>query len=224
MMKKIRILVADDHAVVREGVRQLMGNQSDLEIVGEAEDGKVVIDKAKDLQPDVVILDIAMPHMSGLEAINIIKAGVPGAKVVIFSMFKKDAYVYQALRSGASGYVLKTASSADLLEAVRLAAKGQYFLCSEINAEIIKKFLKDDDKSSPKNSEYDLLSDREQQIFRLVIEGNSTKQIADILCVSPKTVEKHRSNIIKKLGISDPIAMMKYAIKLGIVDPELWAD
>ncbi|RJQ50459.1 MAG: DNA-binding response regulator [Desulfobacteraceae bacterium] len=223
-MKKMRILVADDHSVVREGVRQLLKNQPDMEIAGEAQDGREVLERAKALKPDVTILDIAMPHLSGLETVRLIREAVPTTRIVIFSMFKKEAYIYRALRAGAMGYVLKTAPGLDVVDAVRMAYHDQYFLCSEINAEVIKKFLQDEEKKAPETGEYGLLTDREQQIFRLVVEGNSTKQIADILCVSPKTVEKHRSNIIKKLGIHDSIAMMKYAIRIGIVDPELWTD
>ena len=219
----MRILVADDHAIVREGLRQLLNNQRDMEVVGEAEDGLEAIKKAKSLRPDVTVLDIAMPRLSGLEAVRLIKEAVPNTQIVVLSMYKKEAYVHQVLASGALGYVLKASPSSDVLEAIRAVYRGEYFLSSKIRAEVIGTYL-ESRREKPAVRGYDLLSDREQQVFRLIVEGNSTNQIADVLCVSPKTVEKHRANVMKKLDIHDVVAMVKYAIKIGIVDPELWED
>jgi len=219
----MRILVADDHAIVREGLRQLLNNQRDMEVVGEAEDGLEAIKKAKSLRPDVTVLDIAMPRLSGLEAVRLIKEAVPNTQIVVLSMHKKEAYVHQVLASGALGYVLKASPSSDVLEAIRAVYRGEYFLSSKIRAEVIGTYL-ESRREKPAVRGYDLLSDREQQVFRLIVEGNSTNQIADVLCVSPKTVEKHRANVMKKLGIHDVVAMVKYAIKIGIIDPELWED
>ncbi len=219
----MRILVADDHAIVREGLRQLLNNQRDMEVVGEAEDGLEAIKKAKSLRPDVTVLDIAMPRLSGLEAVRLIKEAVPNIQIVVLSMHKKEAYVHQVLDAGALGYVLKASPSSDVLEAIRAVHRGEYFLSSKIRAEVIGTYLKSR-REKPAVRGYDLLSEREQQVFRLIVEGNSTNQIADVLCVSPKTVEKHRANVMKKLGIHDVVAMVKYAIKIGIIDPELWED
>ena len=219
----MRILVADDHAIVREGLRQLLNNQPDMEVVGEAEDGREAIEKAKSLRPDVTVLDIAMPRLSGLEAVRLIKEAVPNTQIVVLSMHKKEAYVHQVLASGALGYVLKASPSSDVLEAIRAVYRGEYFLSSKIRAEVIGTYL-ESRREKPAVRGYDLLSDREQQVFRLIVEGNSTNQIADVLCVSPKTVEKHRANVMKKLGVHDLVAMVKYAIKIGIIDPELWED
>lgn len=219
----MRILVADDHAIVREGLRQLLNNQPDMEVVGEAEDGLEAIKKAKSLRPDVTVLDIAMPRLSGLEAVRLIKEAVPNTQIVVLSMYKKEAYVHQVLASGALGYVLKASPSSDVLEAIRAVYRGEYFLSSKIRAEVIGTYL-ESRREKPAVRGYDLLSDREQQVFRLIVEGNSTNQIADVLCVSPKTVEKHRANVMKKLAIHDVVAMVKYAIKIGIIDPELWED
>ncbi len=222
-MRKIKILIVDDHAIVREGLRQLLNNQEDMEVVGEAGDGLEALKKVKILQPDVTLLDIAIPRLSGLEAVRLIKEAVPGTQVVVFSMHKKEAYVHQVLASGALGYVLKASPSSDVLEAVRAARRGEYFLSSNIKAEVVKIYL-ENRKEKPTVKGYDLLSEREQQTFRLVVEGNSTKQIADVLSISPKTVEKHRTNVMNKLGIHDLVGLVKYAVKIGVIDPEIWDD
>jgi two-component system response regulator NreC len=219
----MKILVADDHAVVREGLKQLLAGQPDMDVVGEAQDGQEALEKAKVLRPDVTLLDIAMPRLSGLDAVRLIKEAVPETQIVVLSMYEKEAFVHQVFNSGALGYVLKAASSSDVIEAVRAAHRGEYFLSSKIRAEVIGTYL-ESRKEKPSVRGYDLLSDREQQVFRLVVEGNSTAKIADILCVSPKTVEKHRANVMKKLGVGDLLAMVKYAIKIGVIDPELWKD
>ena len=219
----MRILIADDHAIVREGLRQLLNSQRDMEVTGEAQDGREALEKAKSLRPDVTILDIAMPGLSGLEAVRLIKEAVPHTQIVVLSMHEKEAYVHQVFASGALAYVLKASPSTDVLEAIRAAHRGEYFLSSKIKAEVIGRYL-ESRKEKPAVRGYDLLSEREQQVFRLMVEGNSTSQIADVLCVSPKTVEKHRGNVMNKLGIHDLVALVKYAIKIGIIDPELWEE
>lgn len=217
----MKIMIADDHQIVREGLKQLLNDQEDMEVVGEAQDGRETLLKAKSLRPDVLLLDVTMPKLNGLEAIGLIKEAVPDVRIVVFSMHKKEAYARQALAAGALGYVLKASPSSEILAAVRAVFSREYFLSHEINAEIIDAYLETRKTSAPVHR-YDLLSEREQQVFRLVVEGNSTKEIADILCVSPKTVEKHRSNLMKKLGVKDLVGMVKYAIKINIVDPEHW--
>jgi two-component system response regulator NreC len=217
----MKILVADDHAVVREGLRQLLNSQPDMEVVGEAEDGREALEKAKSLRPDVTILDIAMPRLSGLEAVHLIKEAVPDTGIVVLSMHKKEAYVHRVLASGALAYVLKASPSSDVLQAIRAVHRGEYFLSSQIRAEVISTYL-ESRREKPSVRGYDLLSDREQQVFRLIVEGNSTNDIADVLCISPKTVEKHRANVMKKLGIRDLVALVKYAVNIGVIDPEFW--
>jgi two-component system response regulator NreC len=219
----MRIFIADDHAIVREGLKQLLNSQQDMEVAGEAQDGREALEKAKSLRPDVTILDIAMPGLSGLEAVRLIKEAVPHTQIVVLSMHEKEAYVHQAFASGALAYVLKASPSTDVLEAIRAAHRGEYFLSSKIKAEVIGRYL-ESRKEKPAVRGYDLLSEREQQVFRLMVEGNSTNQIADVLCVSPKTVEKHRGNVMNKLDIHDLVALVKYAIKIGIIDPELWEE
>ncbi|MBI4798120.1 MAG: response regulator transcription factor [Desulfarculus sp.] len=222
-MTKIRILIADDHAVVRSGLKQLLGAQPDMEVVGEAGDGLEALGLAKSQKPDVIILDIGMPGVSGLEAVSLIKEAVPSCQIVVLTMHGKESFVRQVLSSGALAYVLKASPVSDVLEAVKAVHRGEYFLSSKIEAEVVGAYL-DSRKQAPTPRGYDLLSEREQQIFRLVAEGNSTNQIADVLCVSPKTVEKHRTNIMKKLSLKDRLDMVKYAVKIGIIDPQLWQD
>jgi DNA-binding NarL/FixJ family response regulator len=222
-MGKIRVLIADDHAVVREGFRKLLEEQTDMEVVAEAGDGLQTVKKAKTLRPDVALIDIAMPQLSGLEAVPLIKEAVPETQVVLLSMHNKDAYVHQALASGALGYVLKASPTTEVLEAIRTVRGGEYFLSSKINSKLITAFLKSRVEKPPVSG-YDLLSEREQQVFRLLVEGRSTAEIADILCISSKTVEKHRANTMKKLDIHNMVELVKYAIKIGIIGPELWDD
>jgi len=222
-MKKIRVLIADDHAIVRDGLQQLLKSQPDMEPAGEAEDGRQALESAKTLRPDVILLDIAMPRLSGIEVIALIREAVPASQVVVLSMHAKETYVQQALAAGALGYVLKASPSRDILDAIRAAYRGEYFLSSRLQAEVIGKYLHAQ-RSVPSVRSYDLLSEREQQVFRLVAQGHSTSQIANILCVSPKTVEKHRTSLMNKLDVHDRLDLLKYAIKIGVVDPDLWED
>ncbi len=220
-MKTIRVLIADDHDIVREGLRQVLNSRSDIDVVGEAVDGLQTLEKVKKLRPDVTVVDIAMPNLTGLDVIGPIKELAPDSHVVVLSLHAKESYVRQALKNGAIGYILKASPSADIVDAIRAAARGEYFLSARIKANVIENFLKTKE-TAPTVRGYDLLSEREQQVFRLVVDGKSTKEIADILCVSPKTVEKHRGSISTKLGIHGRIDLLKYAIKIGVVNPELW--
>ena len=220
-MNSIKVLIADDHAIVRDGIQQLLKKESDIEVIGEAIDGIQALEKVKDLNPHVVLLDIAMPNLNGLEVIGLLKESAPESQIVILSMHANESYVHQVLKSGALGYVLKASPSTDIVDAIRAAHKKEYFLSSKIKANVIDSYLKTK-KNEPTARGYDLLSEREQQVFRLVVHGSSTKKIADILCVSPKTIEKHRSSISAKLGTTGKLEMLKYAIKIGIVNPELW--
>lgn len=222
-MELIKILIVDDHAIVRDGMRQLIASQDDMELVGEAPDGVEALKRVKTTNPDVVLLDIALPGMTGLETVGLIKEAKPEVKVVMLSMHSKESYVHQALSAGALGYVLKASSSKDILNALRAAQKNEYFLSSKIRAGVIDAYLTSK-KHTPTVRGYDLLTEREQQVFRMVVEGNTTKDIADILCVSAKTIEKHRTSITTKLGVHGRLELLKYAIKIGVVDPDLWDE
>lgn len=220
-MTPIRVVIADDHTMVREGLRQLLNIQADILVVGEASDGLEAVELTRKLRPDILLVDIAMPRLGGIEAARLVRDAVPETKVVVLSMFQKEGYAHQVLHAGAYGYVLKGAPSSDLLEALRTVHSGRYYLSHPMQAQVIDGYLKTRESKAPV-SEFDLLSDREKQVFLLVSEGNSTAQISKLLCVSTKTIEKHRANIAQKTGLSNPVEMMKYAIRLGIIDPDSW--
>ncbi|OQY60586.1 MAG: hypothetical protein B6245_00780 [Desulfobacteraceae bacterium 4572_88] len=220
-MRKIKVLLVDDHAIVRDGLKKVLEDQPDMEVVGEASNGVQAVRKAKSLRPNVAVMDISMPKLSGLEATGLIKEAVPEVQVVILTFYNKDAYVDRALNAGALGFVLKDSPTSDVLEAIREVNNGKYFLCSKINNQIISIYLQNR-KERPNVHGYNLLSEREQQVFRLLVEGRETSETANILCISNKTVKKHRANIMKKLDIHNMVDMVKYAIKIGLIGPELW--
>jgi two-component system response regulator NreC len=221
-MKSIRILIADDHAVLREGLRQLLSLQKDFEVVGEAKDGIEALEQARKLKPDILLLDIAMPRMGGLDVLKLVREAAPETRVIVLSMFEKDAFAQEALRNGAMGYVLKGAPSFEILEAIRDAHAGRYFLSHSIQSTVINGYLSGPQK--PATSAYDQLTEREKQVFSLLVQGSSNAKIAEILCVSGKTVEKHRANIVQKLDTASLVEMVRFAIRHGIIDLESWQN
>lgn len=223
-MKKIKVLIVDDHVMVRTGLRHLLESENDIEVIGEASDGAEGLELAKKLLPDVAIFDVAMPKMGGLEAIALLHKSVPKVKIVILSMFSKESFAHEALQAGAHAYVLKGAPGTDLLEAIHASHEGRYYFSSEVHARVIKSYVHRRKGKSLETTGYHQLTDREKQVFKLVIEGNSTAAIAKILCISNKTAEKHRTSLTKKLGINNPVEMMKYAVRIGLIDPEVWQN
>lgn len=217
-MSKISVFIVDDHAVVREGARQTLGAQPDIEVIGVAEDSGEALGLLETLRPDTAIIDISMPGLSGLDLIRSIPRLSPATKMVMLSVHQSPAFIREALAAGALGYVLKTAPITDLIEAVRAVARGEYYLSARIRAEVVAGYAKAKG-SDASDSGYDALSEREQQVFRLVVQGKTNKQIGDLLNLSSRTVEKHRSSILHKLNIRDTVEMVRYAVKLGIVDP-----
>ena len=222
-MEPIRIVIADDHAVVREGLRRMLSSQADMEVVGEAEDGAEAIEQIRKLNPQVLLLDISMPNINGLEAISVISKMAPEVKIVILSMYDSENYIQQVLNAGALGYVLKASDASEIYEAIRVANRGEYYLGSEINRKVIGTYLVSS-TATPEVNRYKRLSDREKEVFLLLVEGKSIKEIAAALFVSPKTIEKHRTSISSKMGIQSRTGLIRYAIKSGIVDPDLWDD
>jgi DNA-binding NarL/FixJ family response regulator len=222
-MDRIRVLVADDHVMVREGLRLLLEAQSDIKVVGEAGDGIEALERVREFRPDVVLLDIAMPRMNGLEAVRLIREAVPETRIVVLSMYEKEAYAHQAIEAGAHGYVLKGEPCCEVLEAIRAACADRYYFSSKVHADVIKGYLGGRPHSQP-NKGFDSLTERERQTFFLLIEGNTSPQIGKALCLSIKTVEKHRASICRKIGTSSPLEMMKYAIRWGIINPDFWKN
>jgi len=209
----LRILIADDHGIVRSGVRMLIDRQSDMQVVAEAEDGVAAVSQAIAERPDVAVLDVAMPRMTGIQAAREIKAHAPATSVLLLSMHDDERYVFEALRAGASGYVLKRAADADLVDAVKAVADGRAFVSP--HAEGAEHWLADDDDGGPK----DPLTPRELDVVKLIAEAYTNKQIAEILHLSEKTVESHRGNVLAKLGMRDRVELVRYAIKRGLVEP-----
>jgi DNA-binding NarL/FixJ family response regulator len=210
----ITVLVADDHAIVRVGLANLLGAQPDIRVIGTAADGRNAVRQAAKLQPDVVVMDIAMPQMNGIEAAREIGTRVPHAKIVILSMYSSVEYVFHALEAGASGYLLKDSAANEVVDAVRAAHAGKRYLSPKI-AEAIATLSPRDAKASPLES----LSNRERQILQLVVEGHSSAQIAATLGLSPKTVDTYRSRLMQKLHIGDVASLVKFAIQHGLTPP-----
>ena len=215
-MEKIRILLADDHTILRDGIRSLLEDEADMSVVGEAEDGHSAVKMACELKPDVALMDIAMPLLNGLEATRQIRRYCPAVKVLILSMHENEEYIRQALASGAVGYILKDAAARDLLGAIRSVHRGEVVLSPAITRLIIEDYLRWGDLN-PTEAE-DSLSPREREVLQLIAEGYTNKQIAEILTVSIKTVQSHRGSIMSKLDLHDRSELVKYAIRKKIID------
>jgi DNA-binding NarL/FixJ family response regulator len=209
----MKVLIADDHGIVRSGLRMLLERQMDIEVVGEASDGVEARDLAIRRRPDLAILDVKMPKLTGLQATREIRAQAPDVAVLILSMYDDERYLFEALKAGASGYVLKAQADSDLLEAVRAVERGEPFLTPEAQRALIQDVL---GESSNRDEE---LTPREQEVVKLVAEAHTNKEIAAILHLSEKTVENHRSNAMRKLGMRDRVELVRYAIRRGLIEP-----
>jgi DNA-binding NarL/FixJ family response regulator len=217
MNKKHTVVIAEDHALMRAGLRALLATESDIEIVGEADNGKDAVQLAGKLQPDLLLLDLNMPGVGGLEAIGQIRARSPEIKILVVTMHKADEYLRHALRAGASGYMLKESSHAELLTAVRTVLAGKYYLSPDLSGQVVNSLLGGEPAATVATA-WDTLTARERGILKLVAEGNGNKQIAAFLSISIKTVEKHRSSLMHKLGLRNTAMLTAYAIERGIVD------
>lgn len=216
-MAKIRILVADDHTVIRRGIVGLLNTQPDMEVIDEAGTGREAVAKAEATSPDVVLLDVAMPDLNGLGATRMIKGQSPGVQVLILTMHDRADYLFQALRAGASGYVLKGADTEDLLTAVRSVARGGVYLFPPVAKELLNDYLRRVEAGEDV-ANYDGLTDREREILQLIAEGKTATQIAEGLCISPHTVQSHRDSIMTKLDLHNRAALIRYAIQRGLVE------
>jgi DNA-binding NarL/FixJ family response regulator len=214
---KIRILLADDHALVRRGLRMVLDSQPDLEVVAEVGDGAQAVQRALLPDVDLAILDVTMPRMTGLAAARELGRRRPELRVLILSMHENEQFLYDALKAGASGYVLKSAADRDLVEACRAAMRGEPFLYPGAVTALIRDFLDRGRNGDPLRE--DPLTPREQEIVKLIAESYSNQQIADALVISVKTVERHRANILEKLGMHDRVQLTRYAIRRGLIEP-----
>jgi two-component system response regulator NreC len=215
-MSKIRVLLADDHAILRSGIRALLEDEPDLEVVGEAEDGHEVIRMAAELEPDIVLIDIAMPRLNGLEATRRIMQANPQAKILILSMHENEEYVRQVFASGAMGYILKDAAVRELLGAIRAIYRGEVVLSPAITRLVVEDYLRWGDLQM--NHLDSGLSPREREVLQLIAEGYTNSEIAGILSISIKTVQSHRTNLMRKLDLHDRGDLIKYAIQKKIIE------
>ena len=216
-MQPTRILLADDHALVRRGVRLILDSEPDLEVIAEAADGSEAVSLARRLPVDLAILDIAMPRMTGLQAARELSVVRPDLRVLMLTMYDNEQYFFQALKAGASGYVLKSVLDRDLVEACRATMRGEPFLYAGAVTALVRTYL--DRVRQGVDLPQQILTAREEEVLKLVAEGNSSKEIAEILTISIKTVERHRSNMLQKLGLRDRLDLTRYAIRAGLLEP-----
>lgn len=216
-MKKIRLLVADDHKIFRQGIKKLLEEEADLQVVGEAADGREAVKKATELKPDLVLMDIAMANLNGLEATKQIKKVLPETKIIMVTMHKNEEYILQSFQAGASGYILKEGAVEELVHAIRSIHQDKSFLSPTISKTLIDAYLRKMETGKTETP-FDLLTDREREVLQLIAEGYTNREVAKALFISVKTVEAHRAHIMQKLNIHDVAKLVKYAIQKGLVD------
>ena len=218
---KIRVLLADDHAIVRAGLRMILAAEPDMTIVGETADGEGALRMTEEIHPDVVVMDISMPGMNGLDGVRRVKESVPDTQVVVLTMHEDQRYFFQALEAGASGYVIKGAAPIELLTAIRAVRRGQAYFCPSLAKQMLNDYLRRADAGSEKEKDaLGKLSDREKEVLKYIAEGKTGREIAAILYLSPNTVERHRANIMDKLGLHNRAELIKFAIRKGLVTLE----
>lgn len=215
-MEKIRILLADDHAILREGIKALLEKHGNIEVIAEASNGREALAKAAQLRPDVVVLDISMPLMEGLETTRQMKRENPDTKILILTMYDDSEYFFQLLRAGASGYVTKSAVGKELISAIEAVYKGNSFFCPTMAKFLLSDYLRL--AKSVESAEQEELTPREREIVKLIAEGYTNQQIADLLHRSVKTIESHRANILRKLDIHDSVELVKYAVRKKLIE------
>ena len=211
-----RILVADDHALVRQGVKRVLDHEPDLAVVAEAADGAEAVDQALDDGIDLAILDVSMPRKTGLQAARELSRRRPELRTLILSMYENEQFLFEALKAGASGYVLKSGADDDIVDACRAAMRGHSFLYPSAVHTLIRDFI---ERAEERGNEFDLLTARELEILKLIAEGHTSKEIADMLVISIKTVDRHRTNMLEKLGMRDRVELTRYAIRRGLIEP-----
>ena len=219
MEKPKRVVIAEDHKILREGLRSLLSTSEELEVVGEAGDGMSAIRTIRETDPDLVLLDLNMPKMDGIAVIREIKQHSPEIKILALTMYRKEDYILEVFKAGGNGYCLKSAGHEDLMMAIRAVLDGKQYVSPEISGMVLEGYL-ESRKTIRKQSSFDILTQREKEVLKMVGEGAQNKEIADYLCISPKTVEKHRANIMQKLDLHTASALTSYAIEKGLVVKE----
>jgi len=218
LMEKIKILLVDDHTVVRQGLRVLLEAEPDIAVIGEADTGRQAVALAQKLSPDVIVMDIAMPNLNGLEATRQVLKEKPSARVLVLSSYSDDEYVHQLTEAGAAGYLLKQTAATDLIKAIREVRKGNAFFSPSISKRMLDHYREAFLKGVPERKRNELLTSRETEVLQLIAEGKPNKQIASDLCISIKTVEKHRQQLMNKLNIHEVAGLTRYAIARGIIE------
>lgn len=216
MAEKRKVVIAEDHTILREGLRALLSSSPDFEIVGEAEDGRDAIQCVENVKPDLVLMDLSMPRMNGMDAIREIKKLCPGTKILVLTVHKAEEYVRATLQAGADGYVLKDATHPELVMAIKSVLAGKPYLSPGVSEKVIEGYL-EGRKRLKFRSGWDILTQREREILKLIAEGHKNKQIADYLCLSVKTVETHRANLMRKLDLHDLSALTIFAVEKGLI-------
>lgn len=217
-MSKTKVLLVDDHTIVRQGLKALLGFQDGIEVVGEAEDGRQAIEKAKELVPDIIVIDITMPNLNGIEATRQLKKINPEMKVLVLTVHDNEEYIHQVLQAGASGYLLKESAVSDLVSAINAVKKGDIFLSPSISKVVVKDYIRHAAGESGDFDSLNVLTSREREVLQLIAEGNTNRAIAHVLKISNKTVDVHRSHIMGKLHIHDITGLVKYSIRKGLIE------
>jgi DNA-binding NarL/FixJ family response regulator len=216
-MQKIKVLVVDDHTIVRDGICALLALSGDIEVVGEATNGNEALNRVRKLSPDVVLMDISMPVMGGLEATRRINKEFPGTKVLVLTQYDDKEYFFPVIESGASGYISKAAASSELIAGIRSVYRGDSYLSPSVTKLLVDKY-KNASGEIANQDPYNQLTEREREILKLLAEGRGTQEIAKMLVITPKTVEGHKTNLMAKLGVHNRVELVKYALRKGIIN------